>query len=1165
MGAITSKPEDVGSVYMGDRSRFSVSSVHISTRYGQTLLHIASSADKCSLVVVREEESPMVEFVQDIEPQSITPILLKLPSENGLVFTFKAVLNAETATNFALNGLTFMSSTSKTALDSTLTKELQSDPNIQNRDNVIFIGDVVTPEAKPVEMEWTWMWHPPCDAHPKFNGWRNACCFAEYSKRDHKLTMLMRFSFWVSDAPKLLRPVTITPELTTAERFANFGDESPGNEAVPPSLLVTSASLLSDQATTPKLIGRSSSAVIPSSSSSSLVARPVIDDQSQPEDGPLFRATISSLEKKTSGLKATIKKTLKSAARVYEAQQEYGDNLAVFLTNLRDTAKVLPSIRPVVDDYFALVGREFLLFERNSCMDLQKFIIEPLRRLYDVEIKTADSKKRDFDEDSREYYAWLSRYLSMKQEVKGKKKSESDVKYQDKRKNFELKRFDYYSYMQDLHGGRKEQEMAFQLSAYASSIMNRFDFTCTRIQLNKKQVDEMISTMKENREAWIRRRQDREERRRALERSAMPEPGASSSILGSSDNGGHHRRQLSEGIRGHMGKFQLPPLRTTMYNGTKDVPLPSLPLKDVNEGALSMDTGRRKEGLLWAMSRPEGHNDPRNLNKLGWHKFWVVLAGGQLYEYTNWKQSLELHNEPVDLKMATVREARSAERRFCFEVITPHYRRMYQATSEDDMMSWINVITNAISSTIEGTNSPTTPYTVDPSTAGTTPLGGDLKVSKLQSSLGSANRLGASPKVLKPGMRPNEGPSSDEDTMDGGMLKWTVSADSTASQSSTVREPTESLMRRLREADAANSICADCGGQAKVEWVSINLMVILCIECSGLHRSLGTHISKIRSLTLDTTSFTPDLVDALLAIGNKNANSVWEAQPAAETAKTTMKRMIHVQQQQTQLQQHQNVLSQSPANGVGSTGSTPIVRQARLDYITRKYVGREFVSPVAQADAALRNAVKKQDIVEVLRALACGANPNGNSGAGSTPISSLSSSSSSTSLSSTSSVALPSLPPTSNGDRAYSIFMAALVFAPRDTRTFPVMEVLLQNGMTIPREVPPEIRLPPFAAEYLGRRGAGRGKAEGGNGASMYDPITPSSTSSSSSLPISVMPPASSTLLPGAMASAPQTSSMLSSTSASAASLLDQANSRFQRKLSIGSPRLHHQHGNGAK
>ena len=53
------------------------------------------------------------------------------------------------------------------------------------------------------------------------------------------------------------------------------------------------------------------------------------------------------------------------------------------------------------------------------------------------------------------------------------------------------------------------------------------------------------------------------------------------------------------------------------------------------------------------------------------------------------------------------------------------------------------------------------------------------------------------------------------------------------------RETIEKIIQR-------NPFCADCG-KAGPEWASLNLGVLVCIECSGVHRSLGAHISQVRN------------------------------------------------------------------------------------------------------------------------------------------------------------------------------------------------------------------------------------------------------------------------------------------------------------------------------
>ncbi|CAL5405786.1 unnamed protein product [Camellia sinensis] len=77
-----------------------------------------------------------------------------------------------------------------------------------------------------------------------------------------------------------------------------------------------------------------------------------------------------------------------------------------------------------------------------------------------------------------------------------------------------------------------------------------------------------------------------------------------------------------------------------------------------------------------------------------------------------------------------------------------------------------------------------------------------------------------------------------------------------------------------------NRECADCKSKGP-RWASVNLGIFVCMQCSGIHRSLGVHISKslpyqVRSATLDT--WLPEQVAFIQSMGNEKANCYWEAE-----------------------------------------------------------------------------------------------------------------------------------------------------------------------------------------------------------------------------------------------------------------------------------------------
>ncbi|KAF8603158.1 ArfGap-domain-containing protein [Ceratobasidium sp. AG-I] len=90
------------------------------------------------------------------------------------------------------------------------------------------------------------------------------------------------------------------------------------------------------------------------------------------------------------------------------------------------------------------------------------------------------------------------------------------------------------------------------------------------------------------------------------------------------------------------------------------------------------------------------------------------------------------------------------------------------------------------------------------------------------------------------------------------------------------KQTTERHTRTLRELvkRPENKVCADCK-KNDPRWASWNLGVFVCIRCSGIHRSMGTHISKVKSVDLDV--WTPEQMASIQKWGNERANLYWEA------------------------------------------------------------------------------------------------------------------------------------------------------------------------------------------------------------------------------------------------------------------------------------------------
>ncbi|PKU44152.1 arf-gap with sh3 ank repeat and ph domain-containing protein 1-like [Limosa lapponica baueri] len=146
-------------------------------------------------------------------------------------------------------------------------------------------------------------------------------------------------------------------------------------------------------------------------------------------------------------------------------------------------------------------------------------------------------------------------------------------------------------------------------------------------------------------------------------------------------------------------------------------------------------------------------------------------------------------------------------------------------------------------------------------------------------------------------------------------------------------ELTRAIIKEVRGMPG-NRECCDCLAPDPT-WLSINLGILICIECSGIHREMGVHLSRIQSLSLDKLATS----ELLLArnISNSGFNNIMEANLPSFSLKPTA---------------HSDMAF-------------------RKNFIISKYVEKKYAkrSPTAQC-SSLPEAVKDKDIFSLLQAYA---------------------------------------------------------------------------------------------------------------------------------------------------------------------------------------------------
>ncbi|KAL7026934.1 hypothetical protein ACKWTF_005239 [Chironomus riparius] len=218
-----------------------------------------------------------------------------------------------------------------------------------------------------------------------------------------------------------------------------------------------------------------------------------------------------------------------------------------------------------------------------------------------------------------------------------------------------------------------------------------------------------------------------------------------------------------------------------------------------------------------AVKQMEGYLFKRTSNAFKtWNRRWFYMKDNKLYYRKRSGEELPTVMED-DLKLCAVRPLFDADRRFCFEVISPTKNHILQADTETHYQDWIQALQSAIGNAIQN-NSRYSQHMC----ASTSSISSSSSATTPSSSKTKEKRINWKQMLLIPG----------------------------------------------------NMRCADCGNNDP-KWASINLGITLCIACSGVHRSLGVHYSKVRSLTLDV--WEPEILRVMTELGNEVVNKIYEA------------------------------------------------------------------------------------------------------------------------------------------------------------------------------------------------------------------------------------------------------------------------------------------------
>ncbi|KAI3467955.1 hypothetical protein Pfo_024618 [Paulownia fortunei] len=623
------------------------------------------------------------------------------------------------------------------------------------------------------------------------------------------------------------------------------------------------------------------------------------------EDSPMFQKQVRSLEQTADELRDRCQKLYKGCKKYTEVLGEafnsdlgFAASLEAFGGGLDDLLGV--SIGGPVLSKFINTLRELATYKEFLRSQVEHVLVDRLSQFLSLDLQDAKESRRRFDKAIYAYDQAREKFASLKKTTRDEVVAELEEDLHNSKSAFERSRFNLVNALTNIEA-KKKFEFLESFSAIMDAHLRYFKLGYDLLNQMEPFIHQVLTYAQQSKE-----------------------------------QANIEQDKLAKRIQEFRTQSELNQLQASNKLATSS--------NAIGMNGLGMSAYKSMDAIMLATAKGEvktikqGYLLKRSSSlRADWkRRFFILDSQGTLYYYRNKgakpggspsfhsSHSLENNNRvfgrfrprhhresslgeeslgcsTVDLHTSTIKiDAEDTDLRLCFRIISPLKTYTLQAETEADRIDWMNKITGVIASLLN---------------------------SHLQQlDLGINNN----DKIYDPSgasfSRPLDNNGSTPDDMRVNRA--------------------DSVSRILREVPG-NDQCAECSA-SEPDWASLNLAILMCIECSGIHRNLGVHISKVRSVTLDVKVWEPTVLDLFQALGNAYCNSVWEEllplhrdlkmeSEAPSVTKPSPKDAIHQKEKYIQAKYVRKLLVNKEATALRDLSATTIWEAVRANNLREVY------------------------------------------------------------------------------------------------------------------------------------------------------------------------------------------------------------------------------------